>query len=261
MILSARLDGTPAVDSYRSMRPDAVDAASETPPSGVVSFRREYRQRHVGQAYRGQLHLGFTVATCLIVIGACLTRLEDIGIWEWLTIPITFLYANLVEYFGHRGPMHHPRKGLRIIFERHTRQHHRFFRDDAMAFGDSRDFKAVLFPPVLIVFYLVGFALPAGLLLAWLASPNTAYLFAATAVAYFLNYELLHFAYHTRHGTWIGRLPFMSRLRRLHTLHHHPELMQRYNFNITYPIGDWLFGTLFKSTDQARVSQAPSNHR
>jgi len=249
MTLSVRLDATPALDSYRSMPADAIDAASGTLPLGVESFRRQYREQHVGRAYHGRLHLGFTVATCLVVIGACLTQLQDIGLWEWLTIPITFLYANLVEYFGHRGPMHHPRKGLRIIFERHARQHHRFFRDDAMAFGDSRDYKAVLFPSVLIVFYLLGFALPAGLLLAWLASPNTAYLFAATAVAYFLNYELLHFAYHARHGSWISRLPFMSRLRRLHTLHHRPELMQKYNFNITYPIGDWLFGTLFRSTD------------
>jgi sterol desaturase/sphingolipid hydroxylase (fatty acid hydroxylase superfamily) len=38
----------------------------------------------------------------------------------------------------------------------------------------------------------------------------------------------------------------MGRLRQLHTLHHRPELMQTHNFNITYPIGDWLFGTLYR---------------
>ncbi|UCC14387.1 MAG: sterol desaturase family protein [Gammaproteobacteria bacterium] len=235
------------------MQPEIIDAALPEPTDRVESFRRDYRSRHVGDSYQGHLHLGFTIVTCLLVIIVCLMQLDGVSARELLTIPITFLYANLVEYFGHRGPMHHPWKGLRLIFERHVVQHHRFFRDDAMAFDDSRDFKAVLFPPVLIVFYLVGFALPAGLLLAWLTSPNTAYLFAATAVAYFLNYELLHFAYHTRQGSWIGRLPLMSRLRRLHTLHHRPDLMQKYNFNITYPIGDWLFGTLFRRTDRANV--------
>ena len=212
----------------------------------MTSYREEYRRKHVSPAYRGWLHLAFTVCVCLIAIAWCIAKVEDIRPWEWITIPLTFLYANLVEYVGHRGPMHHPQPGLRIIFERHARQHHRFFRDDAMAFDGPRDFHAVLFPPVLIVFYMAGFALPVGLLIGWLISPNVALLFVATAVAYFLNYELLHFAYHAPGNSWLARLPFMDRLRRLHTLHHRPELMQRYNFNITYPIGDRLFGTLYR---------------
>ena len=43
----------------------------------------------------------------------------------------------------------------------------------------------------------------------------------------------------------------MKRLRWLHTTHHDPVLMQRYNFNITYPIGDWVFGTLYRRGDQS----------
>jgi sterol desaturase/sphingolipid hydroxylase (fatty acid hydroxylase superfamily) len=39
------------------------------------------------------------------------------------------------------------------------------------------------------------------------------------------------------------RLPFISGLRRLHHRHHEPALMAKANFNITYPVGDWLFGT------------------
>lgn len=223
-----------------------VNTSANAIPEKVRAYREEYRRNHVARRYRGALHFGFTTAVCIVVIGLAIIELDSVTPWEWLTIPVTFLYANLVEYFGHKGPMHHPKRGLRIIYERHVRQHHRFFRDDAMAFDDSRDFKAVLFPPVLIVFYLVGFALPAGLLVAWLFSTNAALLFVATAVAYFLNYEILHFAYHTGEESWLSRLPLMDRLRRLHTMHHRPELMQDYNFNITYPIGDWLFGTLYR---------------
>jgi len=215
-------------------------------PRAVASYRQAYRRAHVGSGYRGRLHLGFTATVCIVVTGWCISQLQDIAALEWLAIPVTFLYANLVEYFGHRGPMHHPKPGLRLIFERHTRQHHRFFRDDAMAFDSPRDFKAVLFPPVLIVFYLVGFAAPAGALVAWIFSTNVALLFMITAVLYFLNYELLHFAYHAPRHTWLARLPLMNRLRSLHTLHHRIDLMQRYNFNITYPIGDRLFGTLYR---------------
>jgi hypothetical protein len=222
------------------------DSSTSGIPDKVGEYRSEYRSQHIGHSYRGPLHFGFTITVCIVVIGLAIAGLENVMPWEWAAIPVTFLYANLVEYFGHKGPMHHPRPGLRIIYERHVRQHHRFFRDDAMAFEGSSDFKAVLFPPVLIVFYLVGFALPAGLLVAWLLSINVALLFVATAVAYFLNYEVLHFAYHTDDRSWLSRLPMMSRLRRLHTFHHRPELMQDYNFNITYPIGDWMFGTLYR---------------
>jgi len=38
----------------------------------------------------------------------------------------------------------------------------------------------------------------------------------------------------------------VARLRRHHTLHHDHELMSHYNFNITYPITDWLRGTLYR---------------
>jgi hypothetical protein len=228
-----------------------MDSEDDAPGSGgthaaVAAYRARYRREEIGPRYRGGAHLGFTVALCVTVIAGCIAALDRVAPLEWLTVPLTFLYANLVEYVGHRGPMHHRVRGLGLIFRRHAGQHHRFFRDDAMAFDGSRDYKAVLFPPVMIVFYLIGFALPAGLLLAWLTTANVALLFVATAVAYFLNYELLHFAYHTDPDGPLGRLPLMGRLRRLHTLHHRPALMQHHNFNITYPIGDWLFGTLYR---------------
>ena len=163
---------------------------------------------------------------------------------EWLTVPLVLIYANLAEYAGHRGPMHRPVRGLKLIYERHAKQHHRFFTDQAMAFESSREFKAVLFPPLMIVFFIGGFGLPLWVALYLLASANVAWLALATAVAYFLNYEWLHFAYHCDPGSRIGRLPGLAVLRRLHLRHHDPRLMAHWNFNITYPLGDWLFRTL-----------------
>ena len=43
----------------------------------------------------------------------------------------------------------------------------------------------------------------------------------------------------------------MQALRRLHLHHHNPKLMSRYNFNITYPIGDWLFRTRHRPGEAA----------
>lgn len=222
--------------------------------SRTEDFRRRYRAEFIGRYYSGWWHLAFTVSASLAVICYSLAQLQSPSWVQWLTLPLAFIYTNLMEYWGHRGPMHNRRKWLGGVYRRHTLRHHRFFRSDAMAYGDSRDFHAVLFPPVLVTFFLLVTVVPSALLLAWLFGANVAWLYVAAVFAYFLNYELLHFAYHMREDSRVGRLPGMALLRRLHTLHHDPRLMGKYNFNITYPIGDWLFGTLYRP--QAAREQA-----
>ncbi|MDH4047718.1 MAG: sterol desaturase family protein [Gammaproteobacteria bacterium] len=213
-----------------------------------VEYSREaFRRKYVSPNYSGPLHLATTVSICLVVALLCAVMLENVQPLEWLTIPLTFLYANLSEYLGHRGPMHHRKPLLSAVFQRHTIEHHAFFTDQAISYESSKDFKAVLFPPILLFFFIGAFAVPAGALLFFLVSANVAFLFMLTAVLYFLNYELLHFAYHVRPSSWIGRLPFMSRLRQHHAHHHNPQLMTRYNFNITYPLCDYFFGTVYKN--------------
>lgn len=207
-------------------------------------FREQYRREEIGPRYSGRLHFLFTSGVCLAVILLCAAQLQNVQAWEWLAIPLTFLYANWSEWAGHRGPMHHPTRGLGLIFRRHTLQHHRFFVPEHMAFEGVRDYKAVLFPPILLIFFIGAFAVPVGLLIAWLLTANAAWLFVLVSVAYFLNYEWLHFAYHTPPDSWMARLPGIAALRRHHTRHHDPALMSHHNFNITYPIADWLFGTL-----------------
>ncbi len=213
--------------------------------SSVDIARKAFRERRIGPHYSGPLHLATTVTVSLSVALASAWMLEDVRLLEWLTVPLTFLYANLSEYLGHRGPMHHKTRFLTKVFERHSIEHHSFFTDKAATFDSMQDYKAVLFPPILLFFFVGGFAVPVGALLYWLISPNVCFLFVLTAVLYFLNYELLHFAYHADPASWIGRLPFLARLRQHHIFHHNRELMMRYNFNITYPICDRAFGTLY----------------
>ena len=219
----------------------------------TAAYREEYRREHVPPHYQGWLHLAFTFGVGGLALAGCVLRLEQPTALEWLTVPLTFLYANLAEYWGHRGPMHHRRRGLGLVYERHTRQHHRFFTDQDMPIDGLRDLRAVLFPPVLMTFFIVAFALPAALLLDWLATPDVAWLFVATSLAYFLNYEFLHLAYHLPASHPLARLPLVGRLKRLHQAHHDPRLMARCNFNITYPIGDTLFGTLHRGAPRCRV--------
>ncbi|TQV89130.1 sterol desaturase family protein [Aliikangiella coralliicola] len=220
------------------------------------AFRRNYRETQISASYKGWLHLSFTLTFAIGIVIIAISQLESVTSWEYLTIPITFIYANLVEYFVHKGPMHRPFKGLDIIYKRHATQHHIFFTDQFMRFDSTRDFKAVLFPPMLIAFFLVFFALPAGLLIRLLFTANICYLFVVTAFSYFALYEILHTTYHVRSDSWIYRLPFLKSLRQLHQDHHRLDCMAHNNFNITFPIGDWIFGTYYRGPKEPGLKEA-----
>jgi hypothetical protein len=226
-------------------------------PEPVERFREEFRREGIGAGYTGWGHFAFTSLGSLAVLGLALSRLEGVRLPEWLMVPGTFLVANVAEYLGHRGPMHRPAKGLGLLYKRHTRQHHHFFTHEAMAYASSRDFKMVLFPPVLLLFFLGAIATPLGALCFVLLSPNAGWLFVATAVGYYLTYEWLHFSHHLPEGSWVARLPFMARLRRHHQAHHDLRLMGRHNFNITFPLCDRLFGTEWKPERSAPSERRP----
>jgi hypothetical protein len=215
-------------------------------PESVARARTLFRENRVPEHYSGYLHLATVIGFSILVAAASLAMLDDVQSIEWLTVPLTFLYCNLAEYLGHRGPMHNETRFLTGIFQRHTVEHHSFFTDEAISFDSPCDYRAVLFPPILLLFFFGFFAVPAGAILYFLVSPNVCFLFVFTAILYYLNYELFHFTYHLDRESRLGRLPLIRRLRRSHVLHHNKALMTRYNFNITYPICDRLFGTLYR---------------
>ena len=213
------------------------------PPESVVKFREAYRASEISPRYRGWVHFAFTTTACLATIVFAATRVHDVLWHQWLTLPLTFVFANLVEYLGHRFVMHVPRPGLRLIHKRHTLQHHHFYTHDAMAAESARDFKMTLFPPVLLVFFLGAIAAPIGAALFLFVSANSGWLFLAMAMGYFLTYEWLHFSYHLHPDSTVGRFWLVRVLRRHHTAHHDLALMGRANFNITFPIFDAVLGT------------------
>ncbi len=217
--------------------------------ASVQAFRAEYRRTNIGRLYRGWLHFGFTTSASLAVIILAALHLRAVRPAEWLVLPIGFLIANAGEYFGHKGPMHRPVPGMGLLFQRHTREHHHFFTHEAMEYESSRDFKMVLFPPVMLFFFLGVLASPVAALLFFLVSANAGWLFIVLGMSYFLSYEWLHFAYHLRADSWVGRLPFMAALRRHHTRHHDLSLMGKHNFNITFPLCDVVFGTAYRGNE------------
>jgi hypothetical protein len=142
--------------------------------------------------------------------------------------------------------MHRRRRGLSLLFERHAQQHHRYYTHEAMTYEGTRDLKMVLFPPVMLLFFLGAVAAPVGMLLFLLASRNVALLYVATAMGYFLTYEWLHFCHHLPAYGLLGRIGLLRTLRAHHQAHHDLALMNAWNFNITFPVCDSIFGTRWR---------------
>lgn len=230
-------------------RPRPDPAAGAGLPEAVARYRAQYRATEIPANYRGTGHALFTFGVVPVLLAACLWQIEAVRPLEWLAVPLSLLYANLAEYVGHRWPMHRPFRGLGLIYQRHAGQHHRFFTHEAMRIESRRDFRALLFPPVMVVFFFGGFAAPVWFLLEAWVSANVAWLFIASGIAYYLNYEILHTAYHLPPTHWLARLPGVAGLAWLHRAHHDPRLMASRNFNITYPLCDWLLGTLHRPRD------------
>ena len=216
----------------------------------VAAFREAYRAEHIGRSYSGVLHFTFTSVGSLAVVALAIANVKAPKAFELCTVPITFFFANFVEYRGHKGPMHGRVRGLDLLFERHTQQHHRYFTHETMAYETTRDFKMVLFPPVMLLFFLGGVATPIAALLFFTATRNVALLFVATAVAYFLTYEWLHLCHHARPDGWLGKFGLLRVLRAHHRAHHDPANMTRGNFNITFPVCDAIFGTRLRASTE-----------
>ena len=212
------------------------------------TYRRDFRPR-IPSWYRGWAH--FTLTNLLLggVTAALVGRVHAPQPAQGLTVPAAFLVANLVEYLAHRYPLHRPMALLRYIYKAHAVQHHRFFTGDSaanMTTPEPRDFAVVLFGPLSQAAFLLGIGLPVCLALGALTSANCAYLFGATATAYFLTYEWLHLLYHLPASNPLTRLPGLARLQRHHLRHHELRLMSKWNFNITFPIFDRVFGTQWR---------------
>jgi len=212
--------------------------------SVTLTFRQRFREENISKNYSGKLHLVFITLWCSVGILACALNIHQATSKQLLIIPITFLYTNLFEYIGHRFPMHHRYNLLKAVFKRHTLQHHHFFTDAHMNCDSFNDFKIILFPPVLLIFFSLFFVAPIFALVYHFFSLNAALLYVATTLAYYLNYEWLHLAYHLPETHFVYNIPGLRSLRRLHHNHHNMKEMDKHNFNISYPIFDFVFRTL-----------------
>jgi hypothetical protein len=193
--------------------------------------------------YRGGLHYGFTVGFALVIGFWSFAHLELLSWRDAWIVPGMVIYANFVEYFVHRIPLHRRIRGLGILYERHAVQHHRYFTERDISILTPLQMYYVLFPAVAIVFF-IPLAGPVAWCVGWFFGTQAGWLALLTSAGYFAWYETFHLANHLPLTHWVHRIPGLSALCRFHRLHHHPAYAKRFNFNVTFPLADWVMGTL-----------------
>ena len=207
----------------------------------MSTTRARYREQ-IPARYCWWLHATLDFSFALAVIAFAVSRLENLSVVEALALPVGLLWANVGEYFLHRYPMHRPMWPLRFAYDRHAVIHHSVFTHEDMGMRSPRELRWVLFPAFTVPGLVIGM-LPIAALVGVLVSPNAGWLALVVTATYYLLYEFLHTAYHLPAHTWLARRRSIAFLRKQHQTHHHPQLMARCNFNVTFPITDALIGT------------------
>ena len=228
------------------------------------TFRSRYRA-DIHPRYNPWLHGTFVLLFGGLAIGGFWSTVHQVQPLEWLAVPIALLFFNFGVYMVHRHLGHHKKSFARMFYARHAGDHHSFFTPGHMTYDSARDWRVILFPAWLIVVHTVVITLP----LWWLVSQlnaNVAGLLGGCLVLGYLLYEVFHACEHLPPRNPVTRLPWIRQMRRLHELHHRREVMQERNFNIVFPLMDYLFGTLYwepedTPTDSTRIAMTRMQHQ
>ena len=206
-----------------------------------AAFREDFRAR-IAPLYFGWAHVALIYALGIAAIWYCARQVTAPAWYEFLVIPFAFCVSNVFEWWIHRTIMHRPVKGFMGIYKRHTLAHHQFFTAEEPTVDNTRDFRIVFFPPYALVAFM-ALSLPPAAILGALGLANAGWMLLITNVALYLNYELFHYCCHIKDDSLVRHIPLVNSIRRHHIAHHNTAIMMERNFNLTYPVADWFFGT------------------
>ncbi len=211
--------------------------------------------------YSPWAHLAGTTGIGLVVLVAAIVNLHHVRAVEVLMVPAVFLLANAFEWRAHRDVLHKRFRPFEVIYERHTPDHHAAYMTNDMEIRSAQEFRLVLIPAMGVLGIVIT-ATPVAMLAAHFLGANSGWLFLLTASLYMVGYEVSHLSYHLPKASFIGSLRLVAILREHHARHHDPRLMQKWNFNVTIPLFDWLHGTIApKVTEREARLEAESAPR
>ena len=214
----------------------------------VRAFRKNHRKGALS-SIPGWAHLGVVLGGSFLISFLSLFFISNFFWLELLVIPVTLIIANFVEYVFHRWPMHSVVPLLKKMYKTHSGLHHRYFTHEFMNIECEDDMHEVFATPLTVGLFLSTIVLPISVLSYLLLSMNVGILFFATCMAYYGFYEFIHFAMHLNDNHVFLKIPFIKGSKERHTIHHNTRLMREWNFNIGFPMMDFLFRTTKKLKD------------
>lgn len=220
----------------------------------VDAVRRRAKRRALHERLRARvpgwyspaLHLAGNAALTAGVVWLSWSLTGDsIRPWAWLFFPLALLVGNAVEYVIHRYPMHKRTRHLDRFFKSHTLIHHRVFDERDFDLAAGRDVYFVLTTVHTTALSLLVLGLIYGAL-ALTVGQDVAAIASIGLAVYAMAVELMHLVLHLPQS-WFERWPLRASglryLREHHRRHHDPRLMTRYNFNLAFPVTDFILGT------------------
>jgi hypothetical protein len=205
--------------------------------------------------YNPWVHLGLTTAVGVAVWVIGVLRLHAISWRDWITVPLVLIASNAFEWRAHRDLLHRRRTPFQVLYDRHTPVHHVVYTYDDMAIRSTRELRLVLIPAAGVAGVVLATA-PAAFAISRFFGSNAGWLMLMTSAFYVVAYEWSHMSYHLPAESFVGRRRLVRLLREHHARHHHPQLMQRWNFNVTVPLWDWVKGTVARgeALESARIN-------
>jgi hypothetical protein len=208
--------------------------------------RRAQLMAEIPGWYSGLLHFALINVSGAVVIALAVWRMERPAPWHLALVPAFFLFANLFEWWVHRGPLHRPYRGLGRLYDRHARSHHVAFVEGSMEIRALRELKLVLFPPWLFPLFMLMNVPLLAVLYFFTGGLDVGLVFLASSVGYYVVYEWLHTLHHWPRESWLGRRRVVGWLRRHHERHHDVKRMLHGNFNVSFPFADWVLRSTLK---------------
>lgn len=171
-------------------------------------------------------------------------QLNNPSVMEWMTLAVMMIVGNLGVYLIHRYPLHRYWKWHEFPYREHTIKHHSYFQYHDLNIYSFKEIGNIVFPPQVVLGFVIGYIPVVYFLSSLVFSQNTAWLIVLGSAAYFMLYEIMHTISHAPEDHFLMKVKFLRFMRNHHRLHHHQRLMSKWNFNIVFPLFDWLTGTM-----------------
>ena len=173
-----------------------------------------------------------------------LLQVQNPTLLEFMVFPVMLVMGSFTVWAFHRYPLHRRYKIITYPYKKHTVEHHNFYTYQDLEISSFREIPYIMFG----VFDVIGFALffvPAVYFgLSTFLPSNLVNMIVASCSGYFIIYEVFHTISHLPASNFLLKIPMLKFMWNHHRIHHHHKYMHKVNFNIVFPLFDWLMGTL-----------------